>query len=94
MQRREMIGILAEEDVCWIGNRGLFWDKYDYWKEVSVQLTPVGINFYKYHDGKWQRYERLLFDKCEVDMNYPDYICNHTKQERSRTLKEILENRG
>lgn len=89
-----MIGILAEEDVCWIGNVGLFYGRDGYWKDNSVQLTPVGINFYQYYDGKWNRYERLRFNRCEVQTNFPAYICNHTRQERSRTLKEILENRG
>lgn len=94
MQRKEMIGILAEEDVYWIGELGMFCGKDGFWRDVSVVLTTVGINFYRAGDHGWKRYERLRFDRCEIQANFPAYICNHTKQERSRTLKEILENRG
>lgn len=89
-----MIAMIMDEPVGWCGNRALF--NIDNWDNVAVsaQLTPVGINFYRWYNNKWNRYERLLFDKCEVDMNYPNYIFIKTKQPRSRRLVDILENRG
>lgn len=97
MQRHEMIAMLRDEpELYWDGRFGFrFTDNRE--NDKCIQVTKDSLCFYNRNDRHWQgwkRYERLRFDKCEVDMNYPNYIFIKTKQPRSRRLVEILENRG